>query len=197
MDAENVVAKILADARAGAEKIKGQAREKQAAEQARLNEQLARYKEQTDALAQKTGEDEKSHLLAAARMQIAKELLIEKRKILDEVFEQARRQLQNLPDDQYHQLMTDLILGAVETGEEELIVDKDENRIDQELVNRVNQQLADENKGNLRLSDQKQELGGGFVLKRGRIRTNVSVEVLLAQARRELEIELAKELFAG
>lgn len=195
MDAENVVAKILADARAGAEKIKGQAREKQAAEQAKLDEQLARYKEQTDALAQKTGEDEKSHLLAAARMQIAKALLIEKRKILGEVFEHARRQLQNLPDDQYRQLMTDLILGAVETGEEELIVDKDENRIDQELVDRVNQQLADENKGNLRLSDQKQDLGGGFVLKRGRIRTNVSIEVLLAQARRELEIELAKELF--
>ncbi len=197
MDAENVVAKILADAKAEAEKIKTQAQEKLAAEQAKLDEQLARYKEQTDALAQKAGEDEKSHLLAAARMQIAKELLIEKRRILDEVFEQAREQLQNLPDDQYRQLITDLILGAVETGEEEVIVDKDENRIDQEMLDLVNQQLAYENKGNLRLSDQRQDLGGGFILKRGRIRTNVSVEVLLAQARRELEMELAKELFAG
>lgn len=197
MDAENVVAKILADAKAEAEKIKTQAQEKLAAEQAKLDEQLARYKEQTDALAQKAGEDEKSHLLAAARMQIAKELLIEKRRILDEVFEQAREQLQNLPDDQYRQLITDLILGAVETGEEEVIVDKDENRIDQEMLDLVNQHLAYENKGNLRLSDQRQDLGGGFILKRGRIRTNVSVEVLLAQARRELEMELAKELFAG
>jgi vacuolar-type H+-ATPase subunit E/Vma4 len=45
------------------------------------------------------------------------------------------------------------------------------------------------------LSDQRQELGGGFILKRGKIRTNVSFEVLLNQARKGLEIELAKELF--
>jgi vacuolar-type H+-ATPase subunit E/Vma4 len=47
----------------------------------------------------------------------------------------------------------------------------------------------------LSLSDQRDNLGGGFVLKRGKIKTNVSFEVLLAQARKDLEIELAKELF--
>jgi len=195
MDAENVVAKILADASAEGEKIKRQAQEKQAAEQAKLDEQLAEYKKQTDVLAQKAAEEEKSHLLAAARMQIAKELLTEKRKILDEVFEQARRQLLNLPDRQYRQVIAGLMVRAVETGNEEVVVDKNEKRIDQELVNQVNQRLAGQNKGNLRLSDQRQELGGGFILKRGKIRTNVSFEVLLNQARKELEIELAKELF--
>jgi len=210
MDAENVVAKILADAGAEAEKIKSQAQEKQAAEQAKLDEQIAQYQKQTDVLAQKAAEDEKSHLLAAARMQIAKELLIEKRKILDEVFEQARRQLLNLPDDQYRRLMADLMVSAVETGNEneEVVVDKNENRIDQELINQVNQRLAGDPRlrgdkpapaeagGNLKLSDQRQDLGGGFVLRRGKIRTNVSFEVLFSQARKKLEIELAKGLFA-
>jgi V/A-type H+-transporting ATPase subunit E len=195
MDAENVVAKILADASAEGEKIKRQAQEKQSAEQAALDEQLGQHQKQTAALAQKAGEAESSHLLAAARMQIAKELLTEKRKILDEVFEQARRQLLNLPDRQYRQVIAGLMVRAVETGNEEIVVDKNENRIDQELVNQVNQRLAGQNKGNLRLSDQRQELGGGFILKRGKIRTNVSFEVLLNQARKGLEIELAKELF--
>ena len=195
MDAENVVAKILADARAEGEKIKRQAQEKQAAEQAKLDEQLGQHQKQTAALAQKAAEAESLHLLAAARMQIAKELLTEKRKILDEVFEQARRQLLNLPDRQYRQVIAGLMVRAVETGNEEVVVDKNERRIDQELVNQVNQRLAGQNKGNLRLSEQRQELGGGFILKRGKIRTNVSFEVLLNQARKELEIELAKELF--
>ncbi len=75
-------------------------------------------------------------------MQIAKELLTEKRKILDEVFARARQQLLNLPDDQYRRLIADLMVGAVETGNEEVIVDKGENRIDQELINQVNQRLA-------------------------------------------------------
>ena len=192
MDAENVIAKILADAGTEAEKIKRPAQEKQSAEQAKLDEQLAQYQRQTDALAEKAAEDERSHLLAAARMQIAKELLTEKRRILEEVFARARQQLLNLPDHQYRRLIADLMVSAVETGNEEVVVDKNEKRIDQELVNQVNQRLAG---GNLRLSEQGQELGGGFILRRGKIRTNVSFEVLLSQARKELEIELAKELF--
>jgi len=45
------------------------------------------------------------------------------------------------------------------------------------------------------LSDERQDLRGGFVLRRGKIKNNVSFEVLLNQARKKLEIELAKELF--
>ena len=195
MEAKEVVEKILADAKAEAEKIKKQADEKEAAEQAKLQEQLDEYKKQTEALAQKAGKDKKLHLLAAARMDIAKEYLAEKRKMLDEVFAQARKRLQDLPDDDYRKLMTKLMLGAVETGDEEIIIDKEEARIDQAFIKRVNSKLSPGQKGNLRLAKERLNLGGGFILRRGKIKNNVSLEVLLAQARKELEIELAKELF--
>jgi len=195
MEAEQVVEKILADAKAEAEKIKKQADEKEAAEQAKLHEQLDEHKKQTEILAQSAARDKKSHLLAAARMDIAKQFLAEKRKILDEVFDQARTQLQNLPDDDYRNLMTKLMLDAVQTGDEEVIVDKNETRIDHELINQINNQLSANSKGNLKLSDERQNLGAGFILRRGKIKTNVSIEVLLNLARKELEIELAKELF--
>ena len=155
------------------------------------------YNKQTELLAKKAGEDEKSHILAAARMDIAKEYLTEKRKILNEVFEQARRQLQNLPDEQYHALIKKLLLDTLETGDEEVVIDTNENRIDHKFIKEVNRELGPGYKGNLRLSDQRQSLGAGFILKRGKIKTNVSIEVLLDQARKELEIELAKELFGN
>lgn len=196
MEAQQVTEKILADARAEAENIKEQADQKEADEQARLNEQLADYKKQTQTLAQKAAKDKKLHLLAAARMDIAKDFLGEKSKILDEVFEQARRQLLNLADAEYKVLCTKLMLAAVETGDEEVIIDKNETRIDHELIKDINRKLGPGFKGNLRLSDKKQDLGGGFILKRGRIKNNVSLQVLLAQARKELEIELAKDLFS-
>ena len=196
MEAEKVVEKILADAKAEAEKIKKQAQDKEAAEQAKLDEQLIEYKKQTEILAEKTGKDEKSHILAAARMDIAKQFLAEKRKILDEVFEQARRQLRNLPDEQYHELITKLMLDVVETGDEEVVIDKNENRIDQKFIKEINRKLGPDYKSDLRLSDEKQDIGGGFILRRGKIKTNVSIEVLLDHARKELEIELAKELFS-
>src|SRR4030042_1394762 len=122
MEGEQVIEKILADAKAEAQKITKQAEQAQADEQANLDEQLKVFKKQTDMLAQKAGEDEKAHILAAARMDIAKQLLAEKRKILDEGFEQARQQLENLSDEQYLKLMAKLMLDAVETGDEEVIV---------------------------------------------------------------------------
>ena len=197
MEAEQVVEKILADAKAEAEKIKKQADEKEAAEQAKLTEQLDEYKKQTQTLAKKAAKDKKLHLLAAGRMDIAKEFLGEKRKILDEVFAQARQRLRNLPDEEYCRFMTKLMLEAVETGDEEIIIDNEEKRIDQKFIKQINRELGPGYKGNLRLADEKQNLGGGFILRRGRIKNNVSFDVLLAQARKELEIELAKEMFSG
>jgi V/A-type H+-transporting ATPase subunit E len=197
MEATQVVDKILADAKAEAQKIKEQTEANEAAEQAKLNEQLDEYNKQTEILAKKAGQDEESHILAAARMDLAKQLLAEKRKILDEVFEQARQQLQSLPDEDYRSLCTKLMLEAVETGDEEVIVDKKDNRINQGFIDQVNRQLSSKGKGELKLSDQRQDLGAGFILKRGKIKTNVSLDVLLEQARKELEIDLAKELFTG
>jgi len=195
MEAKQVVDKILADAQAEAEKIKKQIKANEAAEQAKLNEQLDEYKKQTDVLAKKAGEDEQSHILAAARMDIAKQLLAEKRKILDEAFEQARQQLRDLPDEEYRALFTKMMLETVETGDEEVIVDKNDNRINQDFIDKVNHQLSSKGNGNLKLSNQKQDIGAGFILKRGQIKNNVSLVVLLDQARKELEIDLAKELF--
>ncbi|MBW7992552.1 MAG: hypothetical protein FVQ84_21405 [Planctomycetes bacterium] len=195
MEAEQVVEKILADARAEANKIKKQADDKETGEQDKLSQQLDEYKKQTQILARQAGEDKNSHILAAARMNIAKEYLAEKRTILDEVFEQARQQLLNLPDEEYQALIKKLLLEAVETGDEEVVVDTNEGRISEELIKEVNQQLGSDRKSSLKLSDQRQNLGAGFILTRGKIKTNVSIEVLLDQARKELEIQLAKELF--
>ena len=196
MEAQQVIDKILTDANAEAEKITQKAQEKQAGEQAKLDEQLAEYRKQTEALAEKAAKDEKSHLLAAARMQIAKEYLAEKRKILDDVFEQARAHVQELPDEEYHKLMTKLMAEAVETGDEEVVIGNEEKRIDASFIEQANSKLAKTGKGNLKLATDKHNLGGGFLLRRGKIKTNVSVDVLLDQTRKNLEIELAQTLFA-
>lgn len=195
MDAEQVIGKILADANSEAEKIKSQAGEKESARQANLDEQLAEYKKQTQTLAKKAGEEKKAHMLAAARMDIAKEVLAEKRKILDDVFDKAKAQLKGMEDDQYCKLMSRLMIEAVETGDEEVVVDKNDTRLNQNFVKQVNRELGPGFKGNLRLSNEKQDIGAGFILRRGKIKNNVSLKVLLDQARKELEIELAKEVF--
>ena len=79
--------------------------------------------------------------------------------------------------------------------DEEVLVGADESRIDMGFIKEVNRELGPGYKGNLRLAAETEGFSGGFILRRGKVKTNVSVDVLLNQARKELEIELAKDLF--
>lgn len=195
MDAKQVIDKILADANAEAEKIKAEAAEEQNVELRKFEKQLDQYRDETRQKAEKAAEDTKAHMAAAARMSNAMELLAEKRNILDQVFETALQNVKSLPDDQYLEVMSKLMVEAAETGDEQVIVDKDETRIDQKFINEVNRKLPG-GKGNLKLSDRKQNIGGGFILQKGRIKVNASMPVLLAQAKDKLEMELSKEIFS-
>jgi len=195
MEADQVITKILSDARAQADAIKKQAEEREAAETAKLNEELARFEEATKAMAEKAGADERSQRLAVARMEAAKEYAATKASLLDEVFVQARQKLETLPDAEYRELMGKLMAAAVETGEETVLAGKNDARIDAKLVADVNAKLG--GKGKLTLSDRKHGFGAGFLLQRGKVRSNVSLEVLVGQARKDLEIEVAKDLFSN
>ena len=86
------------------------------------------------------------------------------------------------------------MVKAAQSGDEEVIIGSNENHIDQAFIEKINQQLSANSKGNLKLSEQRGNIDGGFILKRGKIKVNVSVDVLLSQARENLEVELAKEL---
>ncbi|MFC1677476.1 V-type ATP synthase subunit E [Planctomycetota bacterium] len=196
MNADKVIEKILAQAREEASKIKTQTDKSAAAEKMQLDKELAEYEKQTEMLAKAAGEERRSHLLAAARMETAKDLLAEKRQILNEIFATAQVHLENLPDDDYRRIMTELMVQAVEVGDEEVVVDTNETRIDADFVKQVNKKLASDGKGTLKLASEKQNIRGGFILSRGKVKNNVSLAVLLSQARGQLEMDLAKELFA-
>jgi len=195
MEAQQVVEKILSEAGKEADAIKKQAEEQAADEQRKLDRQLAQFGDQTAALAQRAAERMKMQLLAAARMEIVKENLAEKKSILDEVFENVRRHILEMPDEQYLQLMQNLMLKTVETGNEEVIVDTNEKRIDKKFIDKINSQLGDGFERNLKFAEQREDIGAGFILRRGKIKNNASLDVLITQAREKLEIELARELF--
>jgi V/A-type H+-transporting ATPase subunit E len=195
MDAEQVVGKILSEANAEADKITGAAKDKCAAQQAELSETLAEYAKETETLAAEAGADKKSRMLAGARMELSKQYLAAKGVLLNKVFEMATDQVKGLSDKKYAELMGGLMEKAVETGDEEIVPGKTDARIDGELVKQVNRKLGPGFKGNLRLSSEKAEIEGGFVLKRGNVKTNVSVEVLISTVRSELEMEIAEQMF--
>ena len=159
MDAEQVIQKILADAQEEANNIKKQQEAKLAAENSEFEEKLSGFNRQSEELATKEAQDKKSHMLAAARMKASKQQLAEKRKLIDEVFDEAEAKIKNLPEEEYFELMSKLMIDAVDTGDEEVITDPSDDRIDQKLIKQVNRELGPGYQGNLRLSDEKQDIG--------------------------------------
>ena len=197
MDTEQVVEKILSEAQAEADKIKSEAQDKAAAQEAELAAKLENFRKETETLAQKASQEKTRRMLAAARMDMRKELLSCKVALLNEVFDKAREKIKELPEEQYHEFVESLMHKAVESGDEEVVIGAKDGRLSNGLIKSINRKLGPGFKGNLQLSSDTADIDGGFILRRGNIQVNVSVGVLLAEAKEQMEIELAAELFGG
>ncbi len=197
MNAEQVVEKILSQAKAEAEAIVKEARDKAAAQKAEMDAELAEFDTKTQELAKAAADDKLQRMMAGARMSNGKALLAARVEILDDVFAKAKKAVNELDDAAYLKLMTDLMKKAVETGDEEVVIGKNEKRLNADFVKQVNRELGDGFKGNLRLSERTADIAGGFLLSRGKVQINASTDVLVDRLRESLEIELSKELFAG
>ncbi|MBC8378606.1 MAG: hypothetical protein H8E62_05470 [Planctomycetes bacterium] len=195
MNAEQVVQKILSEANAEAEAILSEAKEKAAAQKAQLDTEITEFGKKTEQLAADAGEDKLQRMQAGARMSQAKKMLSAKVAVLDDVFAKAKVAVSQLPDEQYLSLMADLMKKAVETGDEEIIVGKNEKRIDEAFVKKINRDLGAGFKGNLRLGGQRADIAGGFILSRGKVRINASTDVLIERLRESMQVELPAELF--
>lgn len=195
MNAEQVVQKIVSQARAEADKILAAARDAAGKEKQRLDQELQAHAGDIRKAADAAGQDKLARMLAAARMQNARELLAAKARILDELFARVKQRIEQMPDHDYLELMRRLLHKSVQTGQEEVIVGRHESRINQDFINRVNGELAGQGKGHLRLSSTREDISSGFILSSGKVRINASVEVLVAQLRDSMEMQLTAELF--
>ncbi|MEJ5260373.1 MAG: V-type ATP synthase subunit E [Anaerohalosphaeraceae bacterium] len=197
MKAEQVTEKILSEARQEAERILDEARRQVQARQEAFERESAAFEQETEQLARRSAEDKQARMLAAARMELRKKILAAKRELLDEVFEKAYQRLNRQEDGAYLELMGRLLMQAVVTGDEEVVVGRNETRINQDFLKQINKRLGPGYKGNLRLSSERADLDGGFLLRRGKVQVNCSLKVLLEQIRERIEMELAEKLFGN
>ena len=195
MNADQVIKKILSEAQQQADEINRQASDKCALQKQQTEEELANYRAETERLSGQAAEERFQRLLAGARMSNGQKVLSAKVAILNDVFAKAKEAVNKLPDEQYLSLMAVMMKQAVETGDEEVVVGKNENRIDEAFVKKVSSDLGAGFKGNLRFSDKRAEIAGGFILSRGKVRINASTDVLIDRLRESMEIELSRELF--
>ncbi len=195
MNASEVINKIIADGEARAAEIAENGKKELASLNADYDSEIEKYNQESQRLAQKAADDARLRILATARMDAAKAILAAKHRALDAVFDKAKQNLLAMDDDEYKKFISAMIKSSIETGDEVLVIGQNEKRIDDAFIKQVNRELGTGFQGNILLSSEREDISGGFILKRGDISVNVSIEVLMEIAREELETQIAVKLF--
>lgn len=182
-EAEEAARRVLAGGQSEADGITEEARKRIEVERERL---LGRARQRAD--------EERNRIVTMARLSARRELLEEKQRLIDRVFEETRKSVLNMGRDEYRGLIRAFLGDTVEAGGAEVIVDADERRIDQPFLDQVSGELG---RGALTLANDRRAIGGGFILKSGRTETNCTLETILRDARERLEPDVAAILFGA
>ena len=186
---EKIIAHIEADAKAQADVILAEARERCEAVKAKYDEQAARLYSDRIRDGVKLCQDQEDSALRISRMEARKSVLAVKQEMVEKSFDLATQQIVALPDEKYVAFLADLVRQAGPAGDEEIILNA-ADRVGEALVKAVNADGA-----KMKLSKETRDIKGGLILRRGSIETNCSVELLVELCRGELSAKLADVLF--
>ena len=197
MTIKDINEKIISDAKIQANKIIAQAEDdanniiKKGIKEADDVKKMILYKINQEASLKK------SKILTEANLEAKKTILLEKQKIMEDVFGNALESILKLNDKDYHNFINKLILDNIEKSDETIFIGSpDKNRISKDFIEDINKELkAKGKKDELKLSTSYLPIKGGIIIGSGTIRKNISLELLLKNVREEAEMQMSKMLF--
>lgn len=181
-DAKKEAARILEDAESKRDKILKDAK-------AKVEEIIGKAKHEYEEL--KAREIGNKRVLA--ELEVGKQLLAAKRKILDEVFDKLRFKLEGLEKEEYREFFVRLFEKAVETGKEEVILGEREKLLNGDFIQELNKRKG----WNLRLSKQRGGFKRGVILSQGDVEVNLSIDAIVRDVKEKWEDRVVKKLFSG
>ena len=193
--ADKIIEKILDDAR----KVSGETIDKARANaEALVNKAVADAEKVAAAQIEKSekeAKDVKLRMMSVAELDGRKHILFCKQQVIEEAFEAAKQTLSSLETEPYRALIKELILENAQGGDEILCAEKDAAVFSDDFLTAVNEALAEAGKGGVRVSDERENISGGFVLRSETMERNCSFEAILRMVREEAEPRVAAILF--
>jgi len=195
MALDDILRKIESDAKQDASALADEGRREAdavlAAARARAEAERARL----ESIAAQRADEERNRIVTLAKLSARRDLLAEKQRLIERVFDETHKRLAAMPADAYRQFIKSALLSSVETGDEEVVIGEDESRIDQAFLDDVSRAIRGGAK--LMLSSERRRIDGGFILKRGKTETNSTLATIIRAAREEYESEVAAILFGA
>jgi len=219
---EKITEKILAEARAEADRILAEARAESERIRADYATRADEIKSRISAEASREGIDIVTRAKSASANRKRNQLLETQSALIDEVFRHTHDSVRTQESDAYTELLVGLLGAALSAqakaevesrelyGEEDmpeieqyevLLNARDRGRVGQDLIERVKKtvgtKLPADMLARLTLADESANIDGGLILRCGSVETNCSLALIFAQLREELEADVCHVLFDG
>ena len=192
MAEDKISKKILEEAEKERDKILENARKAQEAEIEEAKRRAKELEERATQEAEKLREREREKILGLERIELKKAFLKAKQDLIGEVFEKTIKRIVELPDKEYRAFMKRLFEATVESGDEKVILGTDEKRLNSSFLETLNSEKG----WNLKLSDERRPIKGGFILVKDKVEINASLDFLVEMARYELTPLVAEKLMS-
>ena len=181
MEAQSEIDSVLANARREAETVASRYQalaEAEAAELAAKNEKAAAEREE--------------RLVSAAQMEARKVRLAAKQEMVEKAYIRALEKLCSMPQEQYVDVLADLLLQASTTGTEEVVFSQE----DREHAGKAAVEKANKASGKkLTVAQETLPIQGGFILRSGNVEVNCTFDTLVRLQKAETAGAVAKKLF--
>lgn len=189
MTTEAIIQRILGDAEAEAAAIVAGAREKADSIRARAGEEASVLTERERTRTERDARDIVERRRMVAALDVKKADLAARRGCLDEAFETALAKMCAMPETEYEDYVTRLLNRYAEYGD--TVVLARDARVDNSYI----MALPVYEGKKLRLSRERGDFAGGFVLVGEKYDKRLTFEDILASMRTELEPSVADALF--
>jgi V/A-type H+-transporting ATPase subunit E len=191
-----ITERIIKDARTRADAILalGNAR----ADEQRVKSEESIKEEQEAAMdkAEDEGAELRASMLRMAELDQAKLMLAMKREVIDRAFARSADMMRDMPPKAARAYIEGLLLKTAAGDEEIIVAEADAALYDPVFISSINAKLSGAGgKGELRLSGERRDLNGGFVLRRGDIEVNCAFDTIIKQIKPDMELEVSRMLF--
>jgi vacuolar-type H+-ATPase subunit E/Vma4 len=196
MGIEQIISRIVDEAREETTRIRSEYDDKAAKMKASWNdERTMRLETLEEELKAITAREMSRHVIAE-KLEAKKRLLTIKRALVDEAFASARKEFLALGKDKYLPIMVNIVATSALTGEETVILNAtDSSEIGKDVINGANV-IAEKLglKGSLTLGEPSSELEAGAILKQGSVEIKRTIDELMLEVRQNIEGRVLKAL---
>lgn len=191
---DRIYDKIINDAKEQADKRLDEAKQKISVMKKAVKEQLDEKRQEQIEFAEKEAENIIKRAVANRNLEGKKQLLSVKQKVISKVFETAHVELMNMPEDDLLKMYKNLIIGSLEKGKNEIMLNEDDAKaIGQKLIGLLEKDI--DSNFRVSLSSHFIQDDKGVIVRNENIYSNSVFSSILKYKKQELETDIMKILF--